>query len=63
MQVADAAALEYAVAGLLADEPRRAELGRNALKVVAENHGALDRTVEMILEQLRERGIYVAPGR
>ena len=40
-----------------------AELGRNALKVVAENHGALERTVEMILEQLRERGIYVAPGR
>ncbi len=63
VQVSDAAALESAVADLLADEARRAELGRNALKVVAENHGALDRTVEMILEQLRERGIYVAPGR
>lgn len=63
VQVKDAAALESAVADLLADEARRAELGRNALKVVAENHGALDRTVEMILEQLRERGIYVAPSR
>jgi 3-deoxy-D-manno-octulosonic-acid transferase len=63
VQVADAAALEKMVADLLADEGRRAELGRNALKVVAENHGALDRTVEMILEQLKERSIYVAPGR
>jgi 3-deoxy-D-manno-octulosonic-acid transferase len=63
VQVADATALESAVADLLADEARRAELGRNALKVVAENHGALDRTVEMILAQLRERGIYVAPDR
>ena len=62
MQVADAAALESAVADLLADEARRTELGRNALRVVAENHGALDRTVEMILVQLRERGIYVAQG-
>jgi 3-deoxy-D-manno-octulosonic-acid transferase len=63
VQVADAADLETAITDLLADENRRAELGRNALKVVAENHGALERTVEMILEQLRERGIYVAPGR
>ncbi len=63
VQVADAAALELAVGGLLADEARRAELGRNALKVVAENLGALDSTVEMILGQLKTRGIYVAPGR
>jgi 3-deoxy-D-manno-octulosonic-acid transferase len=38
--------------GLLADENRRAELGRNALQVVRENLGAVDRTVEMILEKL-----------
>ena len=37
--------LEQASPDLLADEKRRAELGRNALKVVAENLGALDRTV------------------
>ncbi len=63
VQVASADALEKAVAELLADENRRAELGRNALKVVAENLGAIERTVEMILEQLKTRGIYVAPGR
>ena len=56
MQVSDAEALEKAIADLLADENRRAELGRNALKVVAENLGAVDRTVEMILEQLKTRG-------
>ena len=46
---------------LLADENRRAELGRNALKVVAENLGAVDRTVEMILEHLKRARIYIAP--
>lgn len=61
VQVRDAEALETAVAGLLADGGRRAELGRNALKVVAENLGALDRTTDMILGQLKTRGIYVAP--
>jgi 3-deoxy-D-manno-octulosonic-acid transferase len=63
VQVADAETLETAVADLLENENRRAELGRNALKVVAENHGALDRTVEMVLEQLKARGIYVTPGK
>jgi 3-deoxy-D-manno-octulosonic-acid transferase len=60
VQARDPEALEKAVAELLADENRRAELGRNALKVVAENLGAVDRTVEMILGQLKVRGIYVA---
>ena len=53
--------LEDVMGGLLADEARRAELGRNALKVVRENLGAVDRTVEMILEHLEPRGIYIAP--
>ena len=61
VQVGGPEALEAAVAGLLADGNRRAELGRNALKVVAENLGALDRTTDMILAQLKARGIYVAP--
>jgi len=61
VQVRDPEALETAIAGLLADGNRRAELGRNALKVVAENLGALDRTTDMILAQLKTRGIYVAP--
>lgn len=61
VQVRDPEALETAVAGLLADGDRRATLGRNALKVVAENLGALERTTDMILAQLKTRGIYVAP--
>jgi len=61
VQVGDAAALEKAIAGLLADENRRTELGRNAQRVVRENLGAIDRTVEMILEKLEPRGIYITP--
>ena len=61
IQVKNSDELERAVAELLADKDRRAALGRNALEVVAENHGALDRTVEMILQPLGPRGIYVAP--
>jgi 3-deoxy-D-manno-octulosonic-acid transferase len=63
VQVRDPEALEKTIGDLLADENRRAELGRNAFKVVAENLGALDRTVEIILEQLKARGIYIAPGK
>lgn len=59
IQVADAETLETAVAELLADDRRRAELGRNALKVVRENLGAIDRTVVMILKQLAKRQIYI----
>ena len=61
VQVGDPEGLETAIAGLLADENRRAELGRNALKVVAQNLGALDRTTDMILGHLKTRGIYVTP--
>jgi 3-deoxy-D-manno-octulosonic-acid transferase len=61
VQVNDPKTLEKAMADLLADENHRAEMGRNALKVVSQNLGALDRTVEMILAQLKARGIYVTP--
>jgi 3-deoxy-D-manno-octulosonic-acid transferase len=61
VQAGNAVELEKEIFDLLADEKRRAELGRHALKVVAENLGARDRTVEIILEQLKARGIYVAP--
>jgi 3-deoxy-D-manno-octulosonic-acid transferase len=61
LQVPDAAALEAALAQLLADATLRAELGRNALKVVKENLGAIDRTVEMIVRHLgRNSELYVA---
>jgi 3-deoxy-D-manno-octulosonic-acid transferase len=53
--------LEPALTGLLADEPRRTEMGRNALKVVRENMGAIERTVDVILDHLKNCGIYIAP--
>jgi hypothetical protein len=31
------------------------------LKVIRENLGAVERTAKMILEQLKPRGIYIAP--
>jgi 3-deoxy-D-manno-octulosonic-acid transferase len=60
VQVKDAEELERVLGGLLADPARRAELSRQALEAVAENLGAVDRTVEMILPHLKARGIYVA---
>ena len=63
MQVADEAELEKALGDLVADETRRAELGRNALAVVEENRGAVERTVDMILEHLDGSELYVAPKR
>jgi 3-deoxy-D-manno-octulosonic-acid transferase len=61
VQVRDPVELEASIGELLADKARRAELGGNALQVVAENSGAVDRTVEMILESLKKRGVYIAP--
>ncbi len=62
IQVRDAAGLEAALGQLLTDDKLRAELGGNALKVVNENLGAIDRTVEMIVEHLRDKNseLYVA---
>jgi 3-deoxy-D-manno-octulosonic-acid transferase len=61
LQVINAESLEAAIEKLLQDGTLRAEMGRNAFKVVRENQGAIDRTVEMILAQLKPRGIYIAP--
>lgn len=54
VQVRDEVELEQAIDSLLADEPRRLQLGKNALEVVRENLGAVERTVEMILAKLPE---------
>jgi 3-deoxy-D-manno-octulosonic-acid transferase len=62
VQVRDAGELETAVAALLADPALREEIGRNALKVVRANLGAMDRTVEMILKHLEGGELYVAPS-
>jgi 3-deoxy-D-manno-octulosonic-acid transferase len=63
VQVRDSKMLEKVLGELLTDQFQRAELGRNALLVVSENLGAIERTVEMILEKLKEREIYVVPTR
>lgn len=62
VQVPDTQALEKVLGELLSDQYQRAELGRNALQVVAENLGATDRMAEIILGKLKERGIYIAPN-
>lgn len=59
VQVKDVAELEQKLAELLSDETRRAELGRNALKVVEENLGAINRTVDMIVKALDNGQIYI----
>ena len=61
VQAPDPVALEAAIAALLENPARRAELGRHALAVVAQNLGAVERTIEMILPALAGRGIKVMP--
>jgi 3-deoxy-D-manno-octulosonic-acid transferase len=63
VQVRDAAMLEKVLGELLADKYQRAELGRNALQIIAENVGATERTVDMILEKLKDLEFYVVPKR
>jgi 3-deoxy-D-manno-octulosonic-acid transferase len=63
VQVRDAVELERTLGDLLDNDSRRLELGRNALRVVHENLGAIERTVDMIVERLDGRDLYVAPKR
>ena len=42
-------------------EKRREQLGQNALAVVSENQGAIERTVDMILKHLDGEELYIAP--
>jgi 3-deoxy-D-manno-octulosonic-acid transferase len=59
VQVQTPEELEKVIGDLLTDENQRIRLGQNAQAIVRENLGALDRTVEMILEQLPGRGVYI----
>jgi 3-deoxy-D-manno-octulosonic-acid transferase len=61
VQVAGAADLEKALTDLLADEGARERLGKNALKIVHQNLGAIDRTVDMIIKELETTQLYIAP--
>ena len=60
VRVKDATELEAVLAQLLSDESRRARLGQNALKVVRENLGAVERTVETIVRHLEGGELYTA---
>ena len=63
VQVRDEKQLEDAIADILSDPAKASELGRNALRVVRENSGAIERTVEMIVEGMTNRELYVAAKR
>lgn len=63
VQVQTGAELETALASLLCDAARREQLGQNALAVVRENQGAIDRTVDMIVKHLDSSELYIAPKR
>jgi 3-deoxy-D-manno-octulosonic-acid transferase len=62
VQVRDAGELEKTLAELLSDPARRQQLGANALAVVHENLGAIERTVGMIINGVKDSGVYVAPS-
>jgi len=59
VQVKHAAELEQVIGDLLADPVRSSELGRNALRVVQENQGAIERTVEMVIQKLNGGGLHI----
>ncbi len=61
VQVRNAAELEAALDLLLSDAARRGRLGQNALSVVRENLGAIDRTVDMILRHLEGGELCTSP--
>ena len=61
VQVRNAAELEDALAMLLADPARRSYLGGNAQRIVQENQGAVERTVDMIVDHLEGGHHYVVP--
>jgi 3-deoxy-D-manno-octulosonic-acid transferase len=62
IQVRDENALQETLRLLLNDPGKRERLGQNALRVVQENKGSIDRTVDMIVQHLKDEEIYVAPA-
>ena len=60
VQVHNVDQLEAALAKLLGSPERRQTLGQNAIHVVRENLGAIDRTVDMIVGQIDDTDVYVA---
>lgn len=60
IQVSNAEQLEAAIAKLLGSPERREALGHNAVRVIRENSGAIERTVEMIVGKMDDTDVYVA---
>lgn len=60
VQVHNVDQLEVALAKLLGSPERRDTLGQNAVRVIRENLGAIDRTVDMIIGKIDETDLYVA---
>jgi 3-deoxy-D-manno-octulosonic-acid transferase len=56
---ANAAELEQALIRLLSDSKFAQETGEKAHTVVCENLGSIERTVDMIIEKLDDKGVYV----
>ena len=63
IQVKDRDELEKVLAELLSDDVKAAQLGLNALRVVRENTGAIERTLDMVVNDLHESEVYIAPKR
>ena len=61
VQVPDAGGLESALLQLLNDPAQRDQLGRSAQAVVQQNLGAIERTVDMIVNSLKDSGLYITP--
>lgn len=60
LRVTDVDSLTEALDKILTQEDYRHHLGDQARAVVMENQGAIGRTVEMIVEALKDRGVFVA---
>jgi 3-deoxy-D-manno-octulosonic-acid transferase len=61
VQVRNIAELETTFASLFSEPERRAQLGGNARKIVQENQGAVNRTVELLVENLKSLNTYTVP--
>jgi 3-deoxy-D-manno-octulosonic-acid transferase len=61
VQVRNARELEAMLGELLEDGERRDYMGHRAEALVQENRGGIERTVEMIVQRLEGREIYIAP--
>jgi 3-deoxy-D-manno-octulosonic-acid transferase len=62
LQVKDSAGLEEAFIQLLEDKQQRNKLGKNALKVVKANQGALERTLDFIIPHIKTDEMYIKPS-